>query len=82
MITFILSILYFISFGGIDMIINITKFLLYVVMIFGFFHYLYIAVFEILIHNKFLYGKYFPKEVDYCEFVIRNSRNNDVFNKR
>lgn len=64
------------------MIIDITKFILYTINIIGLVYYLYIAVFEILIHNKFLYGTCFPKEKDYREFVIRNSRNNDVFNKR
>lgn len=64
------------------MTIDIARFILYVVMIVLFWYYLYIAVIEILIHNKFIYGKHFPKEEDYRDFVIRNSRNNDAFNKR
>ncbi|HGA0513273.1 TPA: hypothetical protein ACIQMB_005461 [Bacillus pacificus] len=64
------------------MMINIARFLLYAGMIFGFLYYLYIAVFEILIHNKFLYGKYFPKEKDYREFVKRHDAFNDDVCKR
>ncbi|BCC15148.1 hypothetical protein [Bacillus cereus] len=64
------------------MTIDIARFILYVVMIVLIWYYLYIAVIEILIHNKFIYGKRFPKEEDYRDFVIRNSRNNNAFNKR
>ncbi|HDR4422891.1 TPA: hypothetical protein QCU60_004333 [Bacillus cereus] len=64
------------------MLIDIARFILYTAMIMGIVFYLYITVFEILIHNKFLYGKYFPKEADYKEFIKQNSQKYDVFGKR
>ncbi|WP_144524483.1 hypothetical protein [Bacillus thuringiensis] len=44
--------------------------------------YLYIWVFEILIDNKLLYEKYFPKEKDYADFINRSNKNNDGLHKR
>ncbi|MDA2242002.1 hypothetical protein PDN14_26895 [Bacillus cereus group sp. Bc222] len=64
------------------MTIDIARFILYVVMIVLIWYYLYIAVIEILIHNKFIYGKHFPKEEDYRDFVVRNSLKCDGNDKR
>ena len=62
--------------------VDITRFILYALSIVGLIIYLYIGVIEIFIHNKFLYGKYFPKEKDYQNFIQRSNQNNDVCNKR
>lgn len=68
--------------GRIIMNVDIASFILYAINIIGLIVYFYIGVIEIFIHNKFLYGKYFPKEEDYRDFVKRNSLSYDVFNKR
>ncbi|BCC44632.1 hypothetical protein [Bacillus cereus] len=64
------------------MMITIARFILHAGMIFLVLYYLYIWVIEILMHNKFLYGKYFPKEKDYREFVKRHDVFNDDVRKR
>ncbi|MGM1389549.1 hypothetical protein [Bacillus cereus group sp. BceL293] len=64
------------------MTIDITRFILYAINVVGLLIFLYIGVIEIFIHNKLLFGRYFPKEEDYKEFVKRNSLNSDVLHKR
>lgn len=60
-----------------DMTVNIARVVLHWVIVMGLMYYLYIWVIEILIHNKFLYGKYFPRQEDYDAFVKRYNKFND-----
>lgn len=62
--------------------VDIARFILHTTIIFSFIYYLYVWVFEILIHNKILYGKYFPKQEDYNLFVERHNTFHDDIRKR
>ncbi|KLV14078.1 hypothetical protein [Bacillus anthracis] len=59
------------------MTVDIARFVLHSVIIMALMYYFYIWVIEILIYNKFLYGKYFPRQEDYDAFVKRHNKFND-----